>query len=93
MKKSKKSDLSIYDAPFSIDDFIFSTPLTIRKIRLSKEGFTPIIARLKTDGIWQGLSNVSANHDERWSDYPKGFVEKYLENLPEDVALEELMKV
>ena len=23
------------------------------------------------DGIWQGLSNTSANHDERWSDYPK----------------------
>lgn len=89
--KKKELDLSAYDKPFIIDNFIFGTPTIVRKIRLSKDGFTSIIARLKTDGIWQGLSNISANHDERWSNYPKGFVENYLENLPCDVRLEELL--
>lgn len=89
--KIKQSDLSLYDKPFVLEDFIFTTPVTIRKIRLSKEGFGAIILRYKSDKSWQCLSYVSANGDERWTTYNTEFVENYLNNLPEDVTLEELL--
>jgi len=74
-----------------LSDFIFATPATVRKIKLSKEGFQPLFAKLKSDGVWYGLSHVYANGDERWTAYVGQFVEKYLENLPADVTLEELI--
>jgi hypothetical protein len=89
--KTKQSDLSIYDQPFVLEDFIFATHITIRKVKLSKEGFTPLIFRYKSDASWQCLSYTSANGDERWTTYKTDFVENYLNNLPDDVILEELL--
>ena len=88
--KNKKSDLSIYDKPFDIDNFVFATPTTIRKIRISRDGFTPIIAQLKSDGIWYGLGHKYRNGDERWFKYNEGVVENFISNLPETDTLEEL---
>lgn len=75
---------------FELKDFIFGTPVTLRKIKLSKKGFTPIILRYKSDKTWQCLSYIFSNGDERWTTYKTDFIEDYLNNLPEDVTLEEL---
>jgi hypothetical protein len=89
MKKTKISDLSMYDKPFNIDEFIFATPLTVRTIKLSRNGFRDIICRLRTDGIWQGKNGVGIQ-GTRWTDYPEGFVENFIDNLPEGDTLVEL---
>jgi len=89
--KTKKSDLSMYDKPFNIDDFIFATPLSVRKIKLSRPGFTSIIARLMSDGSWQGLSHTDHYGSEHWITYNAGFVENFINNLPDSDTLEELL--
>ncbi len=88
-KKTKVSDLSIYGKPFNLDDFIFATPLTVRKIKLSRNGFPDLICRLRTDGIWQGQDGVGIQ-GTRWTNYPEGLVENFINNLPEGDTLTEL---
>lgn len=88
-KKSKVSDLSMYDEPFNLNDFIFATPLTVRTIKLSRKGFPDLICRLRTDGIWQGQNGVGIQ-GTRWLDYAEGVVEKFINNLPEGDTLTEL---
>lgn len=87
--KNKHSNLSIYNKPFSLDEFIFSTPLTIRTIKLSRKGFPDLICRLRTDGIWQGQNGVGIQ-GTRWFDYAEGVVENFINNLPKGDTLEEL---
>lgn len=86
--KKKQSDLSIYDEPFNIDEFIFATPLTVRTIKLSRKGFRDIICRLRTDGIWQ-IQNGVGIQGTRWSSCAEGVVENFINNLPEGDILEE----
>ncbi len=87
--KNKKSDLSIYNEPFDLNNFVFSTPLTVRTIKLSRNGFPDLICRLRTDGIWQGQNGVGIQ-GTRWFNYAEGVVENFINNLPEGDTLTEL---
>ena len=89
MKKNKGSDLSMYNKPFSLNEFIFSTPLTVRTIKLSRKGFPDLICRLRTDGIWQGQNGVGIQ-GTRWFNYAEGVVENFINNLPEGDILTEI---
>ena len=88
-RKIKVSDLSMYDELFNLNDFIFVTPLTVRTIKLSRKGFRDLICRLRTDGIWQGQDGVGIQ-GTRWTNYPEGLVENFINNLPEGDTLTEL---
>ena len=88
-RKIKVSDLSMYDKPFNLDEFIFATPLTVRTIKLSRKGFPDLICRLRTNGIWQGQNGIGIQ-GTRWFDYAEGVVEKFINNLPDGDILTEL---
>lgn len=70
---------------------MMTTPETIRKIKLTRKGFQPLILRLKSDGQWESLSHTFNNGDQRWFKYDTKTVENFLNNLPEGDVLEELI--
>lgn len=72
--------------------YLMTTPETVRKIRLSRKGFHPLILRLKSDGQWECLSHTFNNGDEKWFKYDTKTVEEFLNNLSKySMLMEELL--
>lgn len=67
----------------------------MKKIKLEKEGWNPIYIRQWDDGcfcgVWEILEHIYPSGDERWREIDSAYVERYLNNLPDDVHKKDIL--